>query len=187
MTKPRVWAISGKRFSGKDTLAALLVRKLNERNLVARRFALADACKEGFVAEQKTLGIEIDLPRLMTERSYKELWRNKLTEYTEKVLSQDPTLFVKAVVEQARIVDIAILSDLRLMAELNYLQENTECKLIRINRSDDSRRQSGWCFDRDKDLHRTECELDLFRAWDCKIDNNTSIKELEQKVLQCDW
>src|SRR5262245_51653948 len=92
-----VVALSGKRFTGKDTFAASVVERARELGVALPLFAFASECKAAFVEEERSLGREVLLEGLLYERAYKELMRPALTAFTERSLAKDPLVFVRRV------------------------------------------------------------------------------------------
>lgn len=161
----RVIAITGKRFSGKDSLA---------RALGLPTFAFADESKRMLAARNP----DVDLARLMTDRAYKESVRRRLTALTVAELAADPLVFVRAVC--ARITEPSVISDLRLRHERAFLEAAFDTVVVRVQRSDANRALSGWVYSADKDEHVTETDLDDPSLWDHVVDNNGSLAELDQ-------
>ena len=93
-------AISGKRFSGKDTLAALLVESAARHGVTVQTYAFAAECKRLFVAREAARGVEVELERLQNDRAYKEHWRPLLTAFTVESLARDPLVFCRSVAER---------------------------------------------------------------------------------------
>ena len=115
----RLLAISGKRFSGKDTFAALLVEQARARGVDLSLYAFAAESKRMFVEEQRQAGVEVDLARITSDRAYKEQWRPQLTRFTVEAIARDPLVFCRQVadrIEQSS--SPALITDLRLMLEL---------------------------------------------------------------------
>ena len=92
--RPWVLALSGKRFSGKDTMGDFLCAKAAEEGVPFARRALADESKEAFALEMIRQGIHVELARLKKDRGYKERWRAALTQFTMEALSKDPLVFL---------------------------------------------------------------------------------------------
>lgn len=175
----RLLAISGKRFAGKDTFAALLGQAARARGVELATYAFAAECKRRFVETQRAAGVAVDLDRLTGDRGYKETWRPPLTEFTVAALAADPLIFVRQV---ARRLDAdprpAVITDLRLRHELAWLTSRYAVAVVRLVRSDAARAASGWSFDPAKDLHHTETELDDPAQWTEVVANDGTEAEL---------
>jgi phosphomevalonate kinase len=174
----KVLAISGKRFTGKDTLAALLTHEARQRGHELACYAFAGECKRRFA-----MSMTVDLERLSSDRAYKEQWRPTLTQFTVDSLATDPLVFVRAVAERMEQDSRPpILSDLRLRVELDWLRPRFDLRVVRLIRSDEQRARSGWQFDADKDLHYTETELDDPALWDEVVENDGDLAALNEKA-----
>lgn len=172
-------AISGKRCVGKDTFAALLGQAARARGVELATYAFAAESKQLFVEARRAAGVEVDLARLSADRAYKEAWRPALTAFTVAALAADPLVFVRRV---AGHLDgdprPAVITDLRLGLELDYLRPRFALVVVRLVRADRARAASGWVFDPAKDLHHTETELDDPARWDETVVNDGTEAEL---------
>lgn len=181
----RLLAISGKRFSGKDTFAALLVEEAKARGVTLETYAFAAESKRMFVEQQRRAGVELELARLTTDRAYKETWRPKLTEFTVASIAADPLVFCR---EVARRIEAsgkpALITDLRLKLELEHLRPRFPLHVVRLVRSDAARAASGWQFKADVDGHHTETELDDPSLWDEVVRNDGSVDELRARARE---
>ncbi len=154
----RVLALSGKRFSGKDTFAAALVRHGLAIGVEVVPHAFAAESKRLLVARQAELGVAVDLERLTTDRSYKEQWRSKLTELTVAAIAADPLVFCRAVADridrQTKPHVVPLVTDVRLLLEVTHLRARFDLWLVRIARGEEARARSGWLPDPSADAHR---------------------------------
>jgi phosphomevalonate kinase len=176
-------AISGKRFSGKDTLAGLLQEQARARGVTLEAYAFAAESKRLFVAQQAGQGIAVDLDRLTLDRAYKETWRPQLTRFTVEALAADPLIFCR---EVARRVEAsphpALITDLRLRLELDHLRPRFALHLVRLHRPDALRAACGWVYKPEVDGHHTETELDDPGLWDEVVDNAGSLEDLRARA-----
>lgn len=176
----QVVCLSGKRFSGKDTLARLMVEAARRRGIELATYAFAAESKRMFAAARP----EIELARLLDDRAYKETWRPQLTQFTVDALARDPLVFVREVMRRIEEAGDrpALITDLRLRLELDHLRGRGHGRgtphVVRLLRSDARRAASGWSFDAAKDTHHTETELDDPSLWTATIDNNGSEADL---------
>ena len=176
-------AISGKRFSGKDTLAALLVEHAQKRGITLETYAFAAESKRMFTDEQAAAGITVDLERLQHDREYKELWRPQLTAFTMESLARDPLVFCRSVAGRIEASSTSsLVTDVRLRLEVEHLRPRFRLHLVRITRSDESRAASGWKYTPSADDHRTETDLDDPSLWDEVLTNDGSLEELSAKA-----
>jgi phosphomevalonate kinase len=175
----RVLGISGKRFTGKDTFAELLVSRAAARGVALCPYALAAESKRMFAAAMHSQGVELDLARLGSDRTYKETWRPALTQFTARALDADPHVFVRQVAQRI-VADPrpALISDLRLRLELDWLRPRFDLWVVRLVRSDRQRAASGWQHEPAKELHYTETDLDDPGLWSQVVENDGTIAEL---------
>ncbi len=184
--KKRLLAISGKRFSGKDTLAALLVERARvEHGVTLTAHAFAGESKRLFVVEEQRGGNDVDLARLVGDRAYKEQWRPRLTAFTERSLAADPLVFCRSVADAIEVeATPSIVTDVRLTHEVEHLRARFELHLVRLVRSDAARLASGWVYAAKADEHHTETELDDPSWWDATITNDAATTELEAEAAR---
>lgn len=175
----RVLAISGKRYAGKDTLAAAIVAEAAARGRVVMTYAFAGESKRMFAASQAARGVAVDAGRLQVDRAYKEAWRPQLTEFTMATLMADPPVFVRAVGDRiAGDGRAAVITDLRLRLEVAHLRPRFDVHVVRVTRPDALRAASGWVRASGVDDHPTETELDDPLWWDEEIMNDGTIVAL---------
>jgi len=176
MKKRRVVAISGKRFSGKDTFASMIVAKSSGKVVT---YAFAAESKRMFVAEHAG----IDLARLTSDRAYKEQNRPALTAFTVAALAADPLVFCKSVADRIEAShDGALVTDMRLRIEVEHFRSRFDLHVVRLARSDAGRAASGWVHSDAVDGHHTETELDDPSWWDEVVSNDGTLEELEVKA-----
>lgn len=185
MTRGRrpLLALSGKRFSGKDTLAALLQERAAGRGIALHTFAFAAESKRLFALRARERGEAVDFERLLHDRAYKEQMRPELTRFTMESLSADPLVFCRSVaarVEEAE--GLCVITDVRLRVEVAALRERFDLRLVRVLRSDAERARSGWAYSAEKDEHSTETELDDASLWDEALENNGSLDALSERA-----
>lgn len=181
--KKRLLALSGKRFTGKDTLAALLVQRAAARGEPLGVFAFAAESKRLFVDQEAARGVVVDLERLQHDRAYKEARRPQLTAFTMESLARDPLVFCRSVADRIEASSApSLITDVRLRLEVEHLRSRFELHLVRIARSDASRAASGWSYVPAVDDHETETQLDDATLWDEAIDNDGTLAELGAKA-----
>jgi phosphomevalonate kinase len=170
--------ISGKRFSGKDTLAAFLLEAAQRRGIALASHAFAAESKRMFAASRPG----VDLARLLGDRAYKEQLRPELTKFTVDALAADPLVFCREVVRR---IDErgthALITDLRLRLELDHLRPRAP-HVIRVQRPDVLRAAAGWSYDAAKDTHHTETELDDPELWSEVVDNAGTLDALAARA-----
>lgn len=172
-------ALSGKRFSGKDTLAALLAESAAKHGVSLGAHAFAAESKRMFVEREAARGVAVDLDRLQKDRAYKEQWRPRLTAFTVESLAEDPLVFCRRVADRIEASNApSLIIDVRLRLEVEHLRPRFELHLVRIARSDASRASSGWSYVPSVDDHHTETELDDATLWDDAIANDGTLEAL---------
>jgi phosphomevalonate kinase len=181
----RLLCISGKRFSGKDTFAALLQSQARERGVSLHLHAFASESKQLFVAAQQRGGIEVDLERLQSDRAYKEERRPALTRFTVESLAADPLVFCRAVADRVEASPApSVITDLRLRLEVDHLKPRFDLHVVRLARTDAARAASGWVYKPDVDGHHTETELDDPSLWTEVVENSGTRDALAARAAQ---
>jgi len=167
MTKKnkKIVVISGKQFSGKDTVANALKRVLPDFKLAP----LADAIKIQFSEEKNLTFNEV-------ERN-KPLYRVDLINFSNGRRQQDPDCWIKKVLAYQ---DNLIISDVRLQHEIETFDKLGAVK-IRVEANRDERDKRGKLV---KEDDPTETDLDNYENWDYVIENNGSIAELEAQAIK---
>jgi len=172
--------ISGKRFSGKDTLADILKNALESIDIECEITSFADELKRMYCDHAKQ-----DYKRMLTDREYKEQHREKMKDYYYE-LSKQKISFSEIVTDRIKEAVMAgfqkkklyIVSDLRLKSQINSFRDlrckfpNIELLLVRVNVTDQSRSKRGWTKNDKVDLDPTETELDAWSDWNFRFDNN---------------
>lgn len=180
----KVIAISGKAESGKDTIAKEIKQLLEEQNYKVMIIHFADVLK--FVCRQYFN------------------WNGEKDEYGRTLLQQvgtemreknNPNMWVSITEELIRGIgrefDWVIVPDIRFKKEINMLNENFDCVLLRILRQDvDS---YGIVSDHVNHLtdeqraHKSECDLDDYKFNHIIINNyyinNDDINDIALKAL----
>lgn len=155
--------ISGKQYSGKDTLAKVLLKYLPD----FKRMAIGDSIKLEYGRIHNLTYSEID--------SNKGIYRTGLIELGNWGRSIDADYWLKKLLENDKI----IVPDVRLIHEADIFKSEGAF-LIRVEASFNARANRGQITNAD-DL--TETELDNYKFWDYKIENNYGIVELEKSAL----
>ncbi len=165
MTKKdkKIVVISGKQFSGKDTVANVIKQKLPNFKLAP----IADSIKIEFSQLKNLTFNEI-------ERN-KPLYRADLINFSNEKRAKDPDCWIKKVLSYE---DNLIISDVRLQHEIEVFEEHGAVK-IRVESGRDERAKRGKLV---KEDDFTETDLDNYKNWDYIIENNGSIEDLEKKA-----
>lgn len=167
--------ISGKRFSGKDTVAKIL------RNIIKNNCLIISFAEVVKFEVAKNLNLNYD--RLIVDREYKEKYRHELVKYADERKSyEDINIFVKSLINQVSYFNPSwcIIPDCRFKHEIEYFKDNKlEFTTMRISVSDEIRRIRGWIKSSiDESLHETE--LDNYINFDYYINNDNNIEYLKQ-------
>lgn len=160
----RIVIFSGKQFSGKDTLAKIML----ERMPTFRRFAMGDVIKDTF-AKQKGLTVaEIE--------ANKPFYRPELIKLGDWGRAQDPDFWLKKIISQDG--DIFV-TDVRKQHEYDVFKA-AGAKSIRVESPREMRAQRGQLVN-ENDL--TETELDNVKDWDFVVHNDAGLNELKEKAM----
>ena len=150
--------LSGKSFSGKDTIAKFLPE--------LKRVSIADTMKRCFMKEHP--GID------MFDRKQKEEHRLELKEFTH----QHP---LKYWINQTPYQDNCIVTDIRTIEEIKYIKEKfNNVRVVRLDVSDKIRTQRGWKYKKGYDDTYLETELDNY-VFDLVL-RNISITHCTRKI-----
>ena len=159
MTK-KIVAISGKQFSGKDTVAALLLKLMPD----FKRIGIGDAIKIEY-GRRKGLSFE-------EIESNKAHYRPDLIDLGDEGRAIDPDFWLKKIVEQDCNI---IIPDVRLKHELELFR-SYGAKTIRVESGRENRAKRGTLV-QENDM--TETDLDDINDWDFVINNDEALEELE--------
>jgi len=154
----KIIAISGKQYSGKDTLAKILVEKLND----FKRVGIGDAIKIEYGKRKNLTFEEIE--------KNKHLYRKDLIELGDWGRAQDKMYWLKNLAGMDKI----IVPDMRVVDEAVFFK-SVGAILIRVNSTLENRQKRGVVVEGD-DL--TEIALDNYSNWDFVVDNNSTYKDL---------
>ncbi|MFH0702953.1 MAG: hypothetical protein V2B14_05390 [bacterium] len=159
MNKKKIIIISGKQFSGKDTVASVINNALSD----FKRVALADAIKIEFGQKKNLTFAEVD--------RNKPLYRADLINLGNKRRAEDPDYWIKKVlIEKGNL----IVSDLRLKHELDTFKK-LGSTTVRVNSDRNERAKRGLLV---QENDTTEIDLDNIKDWDYIIENNESLESL---------
>lgn len=151
--------LSGKQFSGKDTVAKILLSELKN----FRRIALGDAIKMQYA---KKTGLSLE-----EIESNKAHYRPDLIALGDKGRSIDPDYWIKYIIKQDGNI---IVPDVRMPHEYEVFKaHNAFC--IRVESSLEARSKRGTIVKAD-DL--TETALDNINTWDYVIHNDSDYEDL---------
>lgn len=156
----RIIIFSGKQYSGKDTLAAIMLEKMPE----FRRFAMGDIIKLTYGAQHGLTLNEIEADKSKYRPGLIKLgnWgRSQSPDYwLEKIIEQDGNIFV---------------TDVRMRHEYEVFKSAGAIS-IRIEASRETRAARGELVN-ENDI--TETELDNITDWDYIVHNDSGLDELK--------
>lgn len=175
-TKPVLILISGKRYSGKDVLAASIDNELCQLGfrVVIRSTALS--LKTRFCKEYG-----LDLASFLNDRAYKESYRDRLTKFTLNH-SQEENIksFIESLDPDLNTNDFIILSDLRTKLDTKAIRSKFKALTIRVSADDKVRTARGYKESQyDTSLFETDLDNENF---DFYITNESSLEELNKKA-----
>lgn len=154
--------ISGKQYSGKDTLAKILLEKLPD----FKRIGIGDAIKIEYGKRNNLTFEEIE--------KNKHLYRKDLIELGNWGRSQSNDFWLKNLIQYDKI----IVPDLRVLSELNFFKKQGAF-LIRVESNEINRAKRGILVSSNDD---TETALDNYQNWNIKIENNSDFETFKQEA-----
>lgn len=161
----RIIIFSGKQFSGKDTLAKIMLEKMPSY----RRFAMGDVIKDTFAKQHGLTVAEVE--------ANKPFYRPELIKLGNWGREQDPDFWLKKIITQDG--DIFV-TDVRKHHEYEVFKA-AGAKSIRVESPREIRAQRGTLVN-ENDL--TETELDNVTDWDYIVHNDAGLAELKEKALK---
>jgi len=164
--KKNIIAISGKQYSGKDTLAKLLLEDLKDY----KRIGIGDAIKIEYGKRNNLTFAEIE--------KNKHLYREDLIKLGNWGRNIDDKYWLKNLIG----FDKIIVPDVRVPFEVDFLKQNGAF-LVRVEADIESRKKRGTLVNADD---TTETALDNYRGWDIVVSNNGDLNDLiheKNKVL----
>ncbi|MEG1146637.1 MAG: hypothetical protein RSE21_04320 [Bacilli bacterium] len=165
---PKIFIISGKAGSGKNTVAKIIAeQKKNTINL-----AYATPLKEYAKKISSWDGTEETKPRELIQNLGVELIKTKI----------DNKMLIKRITEDIKVYsyffECITISDARFPEEIEEIEENFEnTTSIRVNRKRDHLTEK-------EKKHSTETAMNDYNKYDFIIDNNNTLEELKKKVLE---
>lgn len=158
MTK-KIIVFSGKQFSGKDTVAKILL----ERFPSFKRIGIADAIKMRYSKEKGLTLEEIE--------KNKSIYRQDLINLGDWGRAQSPDFWLNSIIAYE---GNTIVTDLRVEHELNLFRSHGAFA-IRVEASEEARSKRGVLASKND---ATETGLDNITNWDYVIENEGSYEEL---------
>ena len=118
----------------------------------------------------------LDIEQLMDSSPYKETYRHDMIVWSEAIRSHDPGFFCRLAVSEAN-SPIWLISDARRRSDMQFFEEEHGLVLltVRVNASEEARKERGWVFNKEVDMSTSECGLD---EYECQVNiNNSSLPE----------
>ena len=172
LRKPRIFIISGKANSGKDTTCELINNyvKLKELNSVNLQFSSYIKMYAKVISGWN--GDEDTKPRALLQELGTEIIRNKI----------DNKFFIKRIIDDIKVYsyycDVITISDARMPEEIDDIYNYFD-NVYRINIRRDNYNNN--LLDNEK-KHLTETALDGYNNYDYIINNDSSMEALYEKV-----
>ena len=164
MKKKKIIVISGKQYSGKETLAKILLEFLPQ----FKRIGIGDAIKIQYGKENNLTFEEIE--------KEKHLYRDDLIKLGNKGRAIDKNYWLKNLVN----LDNIIVPDLRVEDEVDFFKKQGAF-LIRVESSYESRSSRGVIVNNDD---HTEIALDNYKDWNLIIENNSDFETFKTKTKE---
>lgn len=155
----KIIIFSGKQFSGKDTVAKILLDRFKD----FRRIGIADAIKMKF---SKQIGVSVQ-----EIEENKSKYRQDLIELGNWGRSQSPDYWLNSIIESEGNI---VVTDVRMAHELDVFKKNGAIS-VRVEADEDVRSKRGILT---SSLDETETQLDNVKDWDFVINNNGTYEEL---------
>ncbi len=158
----QIIVISGKQYSGKDTLASILLERLKN----FKRIGIGDAIKIQYAKDNNITFDEII--------KNKHLYREGLIKLGNWGRAQSPYFWLDKLSDMNKI----IVPDVRVVDEAEYFRKKNAF-LIRVNSTFENRSKRGVIVSNDDD---TETALDDYKNWNMVIDNDSNLSELKKRA-----
>ena len=159
----RIIIFSGKQYSGKDTVAKIMLAAMPD----FRRCAMGDIIKLTYGKEHNLTYDEIE--------KNKPIYRQDLINLGNWGRSQDPDYWLKKIIEQDGNI---MVTDVRVPHEYETFK-NAGAIAIRVEASRETRMSRGELVG---ETDVTEVGLDDIKDWDYVIENNSDYESLKLKV-----
>lgn len=159
----KIIIFSGKQYSGKDTVAKIMLTEMNNY----KRCAMGDIIKLTYGKQKGLTYNEIE--------KNKPLYRQDLINLGNWGRAQDPDYWLKKIIEQDGNI---MVTDVRVPHEYEVFK-NAGAITIRVEASRETRASRGELIG-ETDI--TEVGLDNIKDWDYIIENNSDYETLKNKV-----
>ena len=163
----KLYAIAGKARSGKDTVALIMQKHYQDKQVLIYPCTIY---LKKLVSKVYTWdGKEQNKPREALQKLGKEI-KEIYPDYFIKRMEEDIRFFDKY-------CDIMIITGIRLVKELDFLKEKNAI-LIKVEKDEESNLTKK----EKKDI--TETDVDNYKNYDYVIKNNEDLNKLEEKVIK---
>lgn len=164
--------ISGKKQSGKDTIAGMIANYLHPAKTV--RIGFADALKNELCTMFNIIRRYLDEHK----ESFRLIMQGYGTDFRRNLTQQDYWILKleKTLTELSSDVQYVVVPDVRFLNEAQYIKK-LGGKMILVERPDKL-----WI----KDTHISENELTDYHEWDHVIYNSGTLTDLHKKVISLD-
>ena len=157
--KKKLIVFSGKQFSGKDTVAKILLERLTS----FKRIGIGDAIKMMY---SKKTGLSLE-----EIEQNKSVYRQDLIDLGDWGRAQDPDYWLNSIIAYE---GNTIVTDIRVKHELDLFRSHGAFS-IRVEATEEARSKRGVLASKDD---ATETQLDAITDWDYVIENNEGYEEL---------
>lgn len=139
---------------------------------------LSGPLKRCFAQEQG-----LDFQQLLGAGSYKEQFRAQMIQWGEERRSQDPGFFCRMATQEAR-QPVWVVSDARRLSDLQWFWAEFPGRTasVRVEASEETRRQRGWSFTTGVDDAESECGLDAGVQFDWIVQNEAEAASLDEQL-----
>ncbi len=159
----KIIVFSGKQFSGKDTVAKVLLEKFKS----FKRIGIADAIKLKYSLKTGLSVEEIE--------KNKPVYRQDLIDLGNWGRAQNPDYWLNSIIEYE---GNTIVTDIRMKHELDVFRSHGAFT-VRVDAKEEVRRKRGKLVSGND---TTETELDNIKDWDYVFDNNGSYEDLQNNI-----
>lgn len=159
----KIIVFSGKQFSGKDTVAKVLLENFKS----FKRIGIADAIKLKYSLKTGLSVEEIE--------KNKPVYRQDLIDLGNWGRAQNPDYWLNSIIEYE---GNTIVTDIRMKHELDVFRSHGAFT-VRVDAKEEARRKRGKLVSGND---TTETELDNIKDWDYVFDNNGSYEDLQNNI-----
>ncbi|CAD5113275.1 DgyrCDS2455 [Dimorphilus gyrociliatus] len=126
----------------------------------------------------------IDYEKLLDSSAYKEKFRLELSNWSWNKMQEDIHIFSRIAVKEAALKPLWIVSDIRRTSDIKYILDKRECPhlFVRIEVSEEIRKERGWSYVKGIDDSWSECELDHNMSWDIIFHNDNDQEHTDTVV-----